>query len=308
MKNNVFDYEEIFQSESQEEINKEMEKKRALMSLFPKQLGTIDNTKYILLNDNKKTQENYNKVAEGSNEEINRFPKLGNNGNLSNLVIKEIEKPNVNNEWLTKNALKGLENTEHKHFVKSSWNPDSINMGNKSDSLWYNKGHLNVTFKNDVLNTDDFDPFDSNDRTGCKRRCVTMLRRAGCELSGERIDMTINNINGEAISPSSDFQHGISAINKALNNKQPIILNVDYKKGTASSADKAGDHFIIVTGKTTINGVTYYHFYDPATSIPSLGTASSNVLYIKNGFLTGEFWRYDGKPNRYKVTSVRLNK
>ena len=108
--------------------------------------------------------------------------------------------------------------------------------------------------------------------------------------------------------PSSKFQQGIDAINKALDNKKPYNIEYWLQKGTASSADKAGDHFIIVTGKTNIDGVIYYHFYDPATSMPNLGTANSNVLYIKDGFLMGEFLKYNGAINKYKVTSVRLNK
>lgn len=299
MRKNDDGYQAFFISDSQEEINKERSKNKAIMSLFPEWLGGIDHTNYVLLNDHKK-QENYNKEADESNRQTNRFPRLGNNDNLLNFGVREKEKPNVSNEWLKKNDLNGLGNRKSRQIVKS--------MGQEPDSLWYDKGLLNVTFRNDVLKADDFDPFDSNDRAGCKRRCITMLKRAGCELSGERIDITINNIYGEAVSASNDFQRGIDAINKALDKGQPIILNVDYKKGTAASADKAGDHFIIVTGKTIIDGVTYYHFYDPATSRPNLGTANSNVLYIKDGFLMGEFMKYNGTTNGYKVTSVRLNK
>lgn len=45
---------------------------------------------------------------------------------------------------------------------------------------------------------------------------MEMLAYSGCELSGERIDMTINNGKGCAASQSSDFQNGINAIDKAL--------------------------------------------------------------------------------------------
>ena len=74
------------------------------------------------------------------------------------------------------------------------------------------------------------------------------------------------------------------------------------------SADKAGDHFIVVVGKTVIDGVAYYHFYDPATQFTDLGTANTNVLYIKDGFLQGSFLKKNGGINKYKVTSVRLNR
>ena len=137
---------------------------------------------------------------------------------------------------------------------------------------------------------------------------MEMLAYSGCELSGERIDMTINDEKGRAISQSSDFQKGVNAIDNALDKKQTVILNVDYKDGTASSADRAGDHFIVVVGKTVIDGVVYYHFYDPATQFTEFGTANTNVLYVKDGFLQGSFVKRNGGVNKYKVTSVRLNK
>ena len=58
----------------------------------------------------------------------------------------------------------------------------------------------------------------------------------------------------------------------------------------------------------TDNGITYYHFYDPATQFVEFGTANTNVLYIKDGFLQGGFVKRNGGVNKYKVTSVRLNK
>ena len=49
------------------------------------------------------------------------------------------------------------------------------------------KGHMSVTFRNDVIGTDGFKAFDPTDRYGCKRRCMEMLAYSGCELSEERI-------------------------------------------------------------------------------------------------------------------------
>lgn len=177
-----------------------------------------------------------------------------------------------------------------------------------SDSLWYDDGHLNVTFRNDVLGVNDFAPYKGSDRQGCKRRCIEMLNASGEELSGELIRMTINGEDGIPKNPSKNFQMGIDVINRTLDSGAPIILNVDHRLGNASSADGAGDHFIIVVGKTVIDGKTYYHFYDPATSDLKRGTANRNVLQIKDGYLTGDFITGRGKVKRYKVTSVRLNK
>ena len=47
-------------------------------------------------------------------------------------------------------------------------------------------------------------------------------------------------------------------------------------------------------------------FYDPATQFADYGTA--NVMYVKDGFLQGCFIKRNGSANKYKVTSVRLNK
>lgn len=45
-------YQEYFRGNKQE-IEKEQQKKRALMSFFPKTLGTVDGTKYVLIDDDK---------------------------------------------------------------------------------------------------------------------------------------------------------------------------------------------------------------------------------------------------------------
>ena len=165
-----------------------------------------------------------------------------------------------------------------------------------------------MTFRNDVLGVNEFAPYKGSDRQGCKRRCVEMLNASGEELSGELIKMTINGEDGTPKNPSKNFQMGIDVINRTLDSGVPIILNVDHSIGNASSADGAGDHFIIVVGKTVIDGKTYYHFYDPATSNLKRGTANRNVLQIKDGYLTDDFLTGRGKVKRYKVTSVRLNK
>ena len=354
---------------NRQEIEKEKQRKRELMSYFPKTLGTVDETKYVLQDDDKPKQADYfeskpvsplTPPAPSKNEPMpgiggigglqSEKPKKddnaqtmaqglanwGNNGNAIGFgngkdVATSLNPQNDKNETKApKSPFDFGDNT-----AKEEGNPfqfhglgtatgskprtttgrnDSLRLENRKienrlDSVSYNdEGHMSVTFRNDVIGTDGFKPFDPTDRAGCKRRCMEMLAYSGCELSGERIDMTINNGKGRAASQSSDFQNGINAIDKALDNKQSIMLNVDYKDGTASSADKAGDHFIVVVGKTVIDGVAYYHFYDPATQFTDLGTANTNVLYIKDGFLQGSFLKKNGGINKYKVTSVRLNR
>ena len=325
---------------SKQDIENEKKRKSALMSYFPKTLGTIDRTKYILVDDDKPKQEGLEEVKKHKSQQTARIESFENNGKIFNFESwkenakylnpdqkkKETNVPESpfsfesNNTITNDNPLKlSPSSKELKGVYKHKPQPNRIfsdslklkneNTGNRLDSVSYNdKGHMSVTFRNDVIGTEGFKPFDPTDKAGCKRRCLEMLAYTGCELSGERIDMTINDEKGRATSQSSDFQKGVNAIDKALDKKQTIILNVDYKDGTASSADKAGDHFIIVVGKTVINGITYYHFYDPATQFTDFGTANTNVLYIKDGFLQGNFVKRNGSVNKYKVTSVRLNK
>ena len=333
------EYAEFFHGNKQE-IENEKQKKRELMSYFPKTLGTIDETKYVLWDENKtslvnpfenKEQENFKAITLSSlNKENKQVPTTFENSTENSTLLKPEKEKNetfapksafdfnlteaTNTPFSTHALHKGPKmnygNKKHTTDVESdSLGLERKNIENKLDSIAYNdKGHMSVTFRNDVIGIDGFKPFDPTDKAGCKRRCMEMLAYSGCELSGERIDMTINNERGRATSHSSDFQKGLNAINKALDKKQTIILNVDYKEGTASSADRAGDHFIIVVGRTIIDGVSYYHFYDPATQFTNFGTANTNVLYVKDGFLQGNFVKRNGSINNYKVTSARLNK
>lgn len=357
---------------NRQEIEKEKLRKRELMSYFPKMLGTVDETIYVLQDDEKQKQTDYFEskpvspltVAPAKDEPL---------FNIRGIGEQQSEKPKKDvsmqtavqgiakfgnketsfglGNWKSASTLFSLQKEKNKtkapespfdfdgntaeeedgpfnHGIQfpelgavggnqprttteknDSLALESMEIENILDSVLYNdKGHMSVTFRNDVIGIDGFKPFNPSDRAGCKRRCMEMLAHSGCELSGERIDMTVNNDNGRAIAQSADFQKGINAIDNALDKKQTIILNVDYKDGTASSADRAGDHFIIIVGRTIIDGIAYYHFYDPATQFADYGTANTNVLYVKDGFLQGSFIKRNGSVNKYKVTSVRLNK
>jgi hypothetical protein len=68
-------------------------------------------------------------------------------------------------------------------ITNDSLNSNVKHDNGRRDSLWYDDGHLNVTFRNDVLGVNDFAPYKGSDRQGCKRRCVEMLNASGEELS-----------------------------------------------------------------------------------------------------------------------------
>ena len=100
--------------------------------------------------------------------------------------------------------------------MSDSLDLEGLNVENRLDTVSYNdKGHIFVAFKNDVIGTEGFKAFDPTDRAGCKRRCMEMLAYSGCELSGKRIDMTVNDEKGRAMRQSDDFQRGINAIDNA---------------------------------------------------------------------------------------------
>ena len=330
------------------EIENEKQRKRELMSHFPKMLGTVDETRYVLQDDDKaniwshygernvdhptlavisnesekskeqKDETTAKTISFDSWKEDSSFlgPKKENRKRAAKLLFdfdgntaKEEDNPFQPGIQIPGLGAVGGNQPRTTTERNDSLALESMEIENRLDSVLYNdKGHMSVTFRNDVIGIDGFKPFNPSDRAGCKRRCMEMLAHSGCELSGERIDMTVNNDNGRAIAQSADFQKGINAIDNALDKKQTIILNVDYKDGTASSADRAGDHFIIIVGRTIIDGIAYYHFYDPATQFADYGTANTNVLYVKDGFLQGSFIKRNGSVNKYKVTSVRLNK
>lgn len=166
-------------------------------------------------------------------------------------------------------------------------------------------GSTSTTYS--VLQTDDFEGFNASDDKGCLRRCDEMLANGGAERNDQKIIVMTNNNGGRAGTATNNSSTGIDAINNAIQNGKPIIVNVDYKNGT-SSADEMGDHFIIISGgKITTNPdgsqTQIYNFFDPATSKLEKGTSSENTLRVVNGRIVGGF----GK-NTYTVTSVRPNK
>lgn len=174
----------------------------------------------------------------------------------------------------------------------------------------YSGGTNTVTYS--TLTPEQFKGYQKNDSDGCLRRCDEMLREAGVSRSGQQIKMTNQTGDGRAGSATSQSQSGIDAINSSLANGKPIVVCVDYRNGT-SSGDQQGDHFIVITGSTTItnsdgSSTTTYNFYDPATGNQNYGTSSNNTLTVNDGKLTGSFEKTNGRTNNYTVTSVRTNK
>ena len=119
--------------------------------------------------------------------------------------------------------------------------------------------------------------------------------------------------NGVATTATANATRGINAVDKALENGNPIEVGVDYKpkqiNNIKPNGDGMTDHFIVVTSKTETlsNGqVTSktYNFFDPRKA--QYGTSTSNTLQINNNKMTGAYRGERVIP--YTVTTVRRSR
>lgn len=119
--------------------------------------------------------------------------------------------------------------------------------------------------------------------------------------------------NGVATTATTNATRGINAVDKALENGNPIEVGVDYKpkqiNNIKPNGDGMTDHFIVVTSKTETlsNGqVTSktYNFFDPRKA--QYGTSTSNTLQINNNKMTDAYRGEKVIP--YTVTTVRRSR
>ncbi len=150
--------------------------------------------------------------------------------------------------------------------------------------------------------------------TGCKIASDQMLANEGVNSNGERINVVNADANGVATTATANATRGINAIDKALENGNPIEVGVDYKPKQVNNLKPNGDgmtdHFIVVSSKTETlsNGqITSktYNFFDPRSS--ANGRSSSNQLHIENNKMVGTY-NYAPKPLNYTVTTIRRNR
>jgi hypothetical protein len=153
--------------------------------------------------------------------------------------------------------------------------------------------------------------------TDCHTASNKMLSNEGTKSSGEKIAMTNSTTDGRSSDATNTAQSGIKQVDKALENGNPIVVGVDYKKGNASAnGDGQTDHFIVVSSKTetlnngTVTGTTY-NFFDPRTqwgpnSTLNYGTSSDNQLTVSDNKMTGSY-NHGGADYSYTVTTVRPN-
>jgi len=151
--------------------------------------------------------------------------------------------------------------------------------------------------------------------TGCKVASDQMLSNEGVNSNGERINVVNSDANGVATTANGNATRGVNAVDKALENGNPIEVGVDYKSKQVNNLKPNGDgmtdHFVVVSGKTeTLNNgqVTSkaYNFFDPRSS--ANGTSSSNTLRISNNKLTGHYLGGTASSIPYTVTTVRRSR
>nr|WP_320059444.1 RHS repeat-associated core domain-containing protein [uncultured Bacteroides sp.] len=140
----------------------------------------------------------------------------------------------------------------------------------------------------------------------CNKASDTML--ANADVSSKGMEVVVNNAgNGRAGSANNKAADAINSMSTALDLGKPTKVNID-RKANSSSADKMGDHFIVVEGKTeTLKNSqvisTTFNYFDPGTHHISKGTSSSNTLNIINRTLVGTL-----NKQQIIVTSIRPSK
>ena len=161
----------------------------------------------------------------------------------------------------------------------------------------YNQNDL-VSMTTNVLNESDYvSQYSKSDWDGtaaskaCNKACNAMLENVG--VYSNSMDVIVNEKgNGRAGVANANAASAINRMNVNLDLGLPTKINVDYRNGSYS-ADKMGDHFIVVMGKTEyLNNSgqvtsTSYRYYDPGTHYITKGTASSNILNVIDERLVG---------------------
>ena len=145
---------------------------------------------------------------------------------------------------------------------------------------------------------------------GGHKRCRQNYEMIEKTMSNQDIAFTKFDGEGRATTPTEHVQEGLNYIDSQLKAGYPVVAVVDYKKGTSLGDiwnDLAGDHFVIIVGKTK-NGE--YRYYDPAKTGADRGTSEENVFRYSNGtFISTSNNNVTANkiPQPYTLTSIRKN-
>lgn len=185
------------------------------------------------------------------------------------------------------------------------------NIDNHTSLTWTQNEATSMTF----TGIDESNYVSQTTGMGCKTASDQMLANEGVNSNGERINVVNADANGVATTANANATRGINAIDKALENGNPIEVGVDSKpvqvNNIPPNGDGMTDHFVVVSSKTeTLNNgqVTSktYNFFDPRSS--QFGTSPTNALKVNNNKLGGYY--LGGTPQNipYTVTTVRRSR
>lgn len=141
------------------------------------------------------------------------------------------------------------------------------------------------------------------DKTACFSTCGQMIGYT--PNPANRINTASYDANGK-LNTSSAAKQGVATIDSYLGNGNPIMVGVNYLPGKESpyNANKATQHFVVISGEGYDNGRKYYNFFDPATSRKEAGTSLMNRLYLNTeDYSLSGVTQYNGST--YSVTEVR---
>lgn len=107
-------------------------------------------------------------------------------------------------------------------------------------------------------------------KKACNKACDAMLKNTGNEPNGEINQIVQQKGDGLAGNATLDAGNAIKAMSTSLEFNKPTKVTVDFRK-SSSSADKMGDHFVVVMGKTEQlkDGrvvSTTFQYFDPGTN------------------------------------------
>lgn len=178
-------------------------------------------------------------------------------------------------------------------------------------SIVYNQ-NVATNIISSVIGQDDWVSQITNG-TNCYQACSQMLTNTGTTTTGRETQILVTTLgqNGRAGNASQNAGLGLSTINGAINNGNPIMVGVDYKN-KSPNADGMTDHFIVISGRNDAirNGQvtsSSYYYYDSRTSHANYGTSTNNTLSLQNNRLIGNY-NHGNRNFNYTITTVRRNR
>lgn len=133
--------------------------------------------------------------------------------------------------------------------------------------------------------------------TACYRACRAMAAAVGVdfpESTESRLQVaTEEDANGRAVAPSENTRGAVMAIRDALKRGVPVVVGVNYKRGSLNR-DGITDHFLLVVGwSSTAEFPEVFLALDPGRQMDA-GTTHNAELAVDDGQLVRTWPRRGG--------------